>query len=89
MKRTKKKPTAQYTIRGVPDDVDRTLRLRAKDEDKSLNELVLDVLARAAGVGNGQKVYTDLDHLIGTWVHDPEFDAAIAEQDQIDEELWR
>jgi hypothetical protein len=35
------------------------------------------------------RVHADLDDLIGTWVDDPEFDKAIEEQDQIDEEKWR
>ncbi len=79
----------QYTIRGVPQEVDSNLRERAKKEGKSLNELVLDALAVASGRGNGKIVYHDLDHLIGTWEEDPEFDKAIAEQDVVDVELWR
>jgi plasmid stability protein len=85
MKRTK---TAQYTIRGVPAFVDRALRARAKKEDKSLNQLALEALQQALGLDK-PKAHTDLDEFIGTWVEDPEFDKAIAEQDQIDEELWR
>jgi len=89
MKRTKPKHKKQYTVRSVPEDVDRQLRERAKKEGKSLNEIVLAALALAAGHGNGKIVYHDLDEFIGTWVEDPAFDEAIAAQDQIDEELWR
>lgn len=85
MKRTK---TVQYTIRGVPAFVDRAIRARAKKENKSLNQLALEALQQALGLDK-PKVYTDLDEFIGTWVEDPEFDKAIAEQDQIDEEKWR
>ena len=77
----------QYTIRGVPDQVDRALRARAKKENKSLNQIAAEALAEAAGA-HAQR-YTDLDDLIGTWVDDPEFDQIMAEQDRIDEELWR
>jgi len=31
----------------------------------------------------------DLSDIAGTWQEDPEFDQAIAEQDQIDEQMWR
>jgi hypothetical protein len=31
----------------------------------------------------------DLGDIAGTWQEDPELDQAIAEQDQIDERLWR
>jgi len=85
MKRTK---TVQYTIRGVPAFVDRAIRARAKKENKSLNQLALEALQLALGLDQ-PKVHTDLDELIGTWVEDPEFDKAIEEQDQIDEEKWR
>ncbi len=84
----KKVRTVQYTIRGVPQPVDKALRSRARKENKSLNQVALEALQQAIGTGQA-KVYTDLDDLIGTWVEDPEFDKAIAEQDQIDEEAWR
>jgi hypothetical protein len=31
----------------------------------------------------------DLSDVVGTWQEDPEFDQAIADQDRIDERLWR
>ncbi|MBI4716538.1 MAG: Arc family DNA-binding protein [Planctomycetes bacterium] len=79
---------AQYTIRRVPEAVDRALRKRAREQGRSLNEVALAALAQAVAPGQ-PKVYTDLDGLIGTWVEDPEFDRAVAEQDQIDEDAWR
>jgi hypothetical protein len=85
MKRIK---TVQYTIRGIPASVDRAVRARAKKENKSLNQLALEALQQALGLDQ-PRVHTDLDDLIGTWVEDPEFDKAIEEQDQIDEEKWR
>lgn len=85
MKRTK---TVQYTIRGIPATLDRAVRARAKKENKSLNQLALEALQDAIAPA-ARKRRTDLDEFIGTWVEDPEFDKAIAEQDQIDEEMWR
>jgi len=79
----------QYTIRRVPESVDRALRKKAKEEGRSLNDVALEALRQAVNTSDQPRRYTDLDEFIGTWVEDPEFDKAIAEQDQIDEEMWR
>lgn len=63
-------------------------RVRAKKENKNLNQIALEALQEALTPGT-RKRRTDLDEFIGTWGEDPEFDTAIAEQDQIDEEMWR
>lgn len=86
--RKTKKPR-QYTIRAVPAQVDRALRQQAKEQRRSLNDVALEALARGAGVNGPKQTFHDLDHLIGTWIEDPEFDKAIAEQDQVDPEMWR
>lgn len=88
MKRVPKKPkTVQYTIRSVPDFVDKALRALAKKENKSLNQVALEAIQKTL-ITEQPKVYHDLDFLIGTWVEDPEFDKIMEEQRQIDEELW-
>jgi hypothetical protein len=80
----------QYTIRNVPEHVDRALRRKASEERKSLNQVLRDALIREAGVVEpSTHLYTDLDSLIGTWIDDPGFDEAINTQDQVDESLWR
>jgi hypothetical protein len=33
--------------------------------------------------------HRDLSDLAGTWVEDPAFDQAIADQDLVDEDLWK
>jgi plasmid stability protein len=86
VKRTNKK--CQYTIRAVPEDVDRALRQRARRQNRSLNHVALEALRRGVGLDSGERVYNDLDHLIGTWVEDPEFDRAIKEQDRVDPDPW-
>ena len=86
----KSKQTAtQYTVRGVPDRVDAALRRKARDEGKSLNQVTIEALAAAAGVAEKPVLYHDLDTLAGTWQADPEFDAAVEEQKQIDRDLWK
>jgi len=79
----------QYTIRGVPPAVDAALRERARQTGKSLNEAALDALAEGTGVTGAPRKRRDLSDIVGTWVEDPEFDAAIADQDRIDDDLWK
>ncbi|MFQ5790106.1 MAG: hypothetical protein ACE5JI_06460 [Acidobacteriota bacterium] len=79
----------QYTIRNIPKALDDALRRRAKEEEKSLNEVVVQALARAMGLTRDAVRHRDLSDLAGTWKEDPEFDQAIADQRVIDEELWK
>ena len=85
----KTKARVQYTIRDVPRSVDRALRKRAVDQGRSLNAIVLEVLASAAAVAKEPRVHDDLDHLIGSWVHDPETDRALDEQRKVDPRDWQ
>jgi hypothetical protein len=79
----------QYTIRSVPEALDRVLRQRAEREQKSLNTVVLEALEEAVKNEAEPKTYHDLDHLIGTWVEDPAFDEMMEMFEQIDEEDWK
>lgn len=80
----------QYTVRDVPTDVDRALRRQASEQGKSLNQVLRDALAKEAGGDMASPVlHHDLDAFAGTWEEDAEFDRAVAEQDRIDETMWR
>jgi hypothetical protein len=79
----------QYTIRSVPDHVDRELRRRAKQEQRSLNAVVLDALQRALDLQARPRQYTDLDFLVGCWEEDQAFAEAVAQFDQVDQEMWQ
>ena len=79
----------QYTIRNIPESLDVALRERARQEDKSLNQVAVEALASALGLGSESVRSRDLEDLAGTWEDDPEFDRAIADQDAIDDELWK
>ena len=81
--------STQYTIRAVPDAVDRAVRQRARRESKSLNTVVVEAIARGLELDARPAVNTDLDDLIGTWQEDPEFDRAVAAFERIDEEAWK
>jgi hypothetical protein len=76
----------QYTIRGVPREVDRVLRQRAARRRKSLNQVVLEELTRAT-VGRARKV--DFSDVLGRWTPDPAFDEVLAAQRRIDPDKWK
>jgi hypothetical protein len=79
----------QYTIRNIPDYLDATLRDFARREGKSLNEVTVAALVRGAGLVERNCIKRDLSDIAGTWQEDPAFDSAIAEQQKIDEAIWR
>jgi hypothetical protein len=79
----------QYTLRNVPGAVDEALRRRAQEQGKSLNEVAVEALAEGLGLGRQAPRRRDLSDLAGTWKPDAEFKRAMAEQDRIDEELWK
>ena len=78
----------QYTIRGIPPEVDAALRERARRTRQNLNGAALQALIVGVGL-SGERKKRDLSDLVGTWKSDPEFKTAIAEHDQVDEDLWK
>jgi plasmid stability protein len=79
----------QYTIRNIPEALDNAIRERAKQEGKSLNDVVVQALRRAMGFSKDAVKHRDLSDLAGTWKEDPQFDQAIADQHAIDESIWK
>lgn len=79
----------QYTIRAVPEEVDRALRQRARREARSLNAVVVEALARGLELEAEPVRHTDLDDLIGTWQEDPDFDRAVADFERVDDDAWK
>ena len=75
-----------YTIRGVPPEVDRALRLKAAQRKQSLNRVVLDELTRAL---IGRPVKADFSGLVGKWQPDLAFDEIVASQRRIDAAKWK
>lgn len=79
----------QYTIRSVPPEVDRVLRERAKREGKSLNDVALEALSRAAGTGNGEVIYRDVSDIAGSMKDDDfDWDGFLNEIRQVHPEDW-
>jgi plasmid stability protein len=79
----------QYTIRNVPDYLDAALRVSAREQGKSLNEVAIEALARGFGLGDGRVRQRDLSDIAGSWRKDPAFERALAAQDTVNEEMWR
>jgi hypothetical protein len=79
----------QYTIRGIPLAVDHALRARARAAGKSLNEAAVEALAEGAGATGARRKRRDLGDIAGTWRAEKAVETALADQDRIDEDLWR
>jgi len=80
--------TVQYTIRGIPPEVDQALRRKAHDRRISLNRLLVEELIEVTGF-TGERKYRSLEGLAGSWSDDPELDSILEEQRQIDWSLWK
>ena len=78
----------QYTIRKIPDYIDRVAREESKKRHKSLNSVLLDALSKGLDADN-QIEYHDMDDLAGTWAADPGIDAVLDSFNEIDEDLWK
>jgi len=78
----------QYTIRKMPNFPDVALRRCARKQGKSLSDVVIEDLARGAGVSGERNRQRDLRDIAGTWRSDRASDRARAAQDIVDRELW-
>jgi hypothetical protein len=76
----------QYTIRGVPEEVDRVLRQKAEQRGQSLNQTILNELTVATV---GRTVKADFMDVTGDWIPDAAFDEILAGQRQIDWDKWK
>ena len=76
----------QYTIRGVPREVDRALRQKAARRKQSLNQMIVDELTSAT---TGSRRKADFSDLVGRWTPDSTFDKIIRAQRRIDREEWK
>lgn len=81
-----KQAPVQYTVRGVPREVDRVLRQWAKQRGASLNQLLVDELTTAT-IGHPKRA--DFNDLVGKWTPDAGFDEIAASQRRIDPDKWK
>jgi len=78
--------STQYTIRSIPANLDKTLRHRALKTGKSLNEVVVEALAKGAGV-TPDATFNDLDWFIGGKSLDKSFDEAVVWLDSLPKDM--
>lgn len=77
------------TLEDIPAELDALLRQRAAAEGKSVNQIAVDALRAALTTSEPVGKRVDLSDIAGTWIEDPEVDAALRDQDRVDPELWR
>jgi len=76
----------QYTVRGVPREVDIVLRRKAAKRKVSLNQMIVEELSEAA---IGSRNRADFSDLVGKWTPDAAFDEILAAGRQIDRDKWK
>lgn len=81
---------SHLTVRNVPPELARALQREKTARGVSLNQTVIDLLRRALGLGEAVRS-NGLAELAGSWSGRElaEFEAAVADFERIDEELWR
>ena len=86
-----KKPTIQYTVRDVPEEVDGLLRESATLEGVSLNQATLRALERGLGSDRQPVRYRTLRQMIAQTPKPSTkaWHAALKEQDQTNPEDWK
>ena len=79
------------SIRHVPPELARALDDEKRRRGTSLNQVVLDLLSQAVGLGKARRRSNGLRRYSGTWTQAEfeEFEKAIEDFERIDEELWR
>ena len=82
------------TIRGIDFELSEKLKQTAKRDNKSVNQLTIELLQASLGLIKEKKFskeYDDLDELFGRWSED-EFNAVekkIVNERSIDPEIWQ
>ena len=81
------------TIRNIEPLVSARIKHEAKNQGKSINQFIIDMIEQNLGFKKKKKysnIYTDLDHLFGKW-SDEEYNLVqgkIEQERKIDNELW-
>lgn len=78
----------QYTVRSIPPDVDRALKARARQLDKSVNQVVIEALAQSLEQPVRRRNLRDMP---GQWSREEAraFDKFLSSVRVVDEGLWK
>lgn len=87
----KKKPTVQYTVRDVPNEIDGLLRESAALEGVSLNQATLQALQRGLGTERVPVRYRTLRQMIAQTpkASTAAWHSVLKEQDKTNPEDWK
>jgi len=82
------------TVRGLDETSAENLKRVAKQEEKSVNQFILDTLKERLGLKKEKKytvVHHDLDHLFGIWSENEfkRIHEKIDSERKVDKELWQ
>ena len=81
------------TIRGIEPGLDRVIKSRAKQNNLSVNQWILQVLKKVTGMGKEPvfKKHSDLDALAGGWSKEEvkSFQKNTQVFERIDEDVWK
>ena len=77
-------PSAAFRKPSIPRS-----RARARTTGTSLNEAAVDALVEGSGAAGSRRKRRDLGDIARTWKADKAVAAALADQDRVDEDLWR
>ena len=81
------------TVRGIDSILSEKLKQAAKEEGRSVNQVVIDTMKQRFGIKKEKKytmVYHDLDHIFGRWSSEEfeQIQGKIDKERKIDKELW-
>lgn len=76
----------QYTVRGVPREVDIALGRKAAKRKVSLNQMIVEELSEAT---LGARSREDCSDLVVQWTPDAAFDGILAAGRKIDRSKWK
>ncbi len=81
------------TIRNVEPTVSEKLKQEAKNQGKSVNQFIIDMIEQNLGFKKKKKysaIHHDLDHLFGKWTDEEynQIQGRIDRERKIDKELW-
>jgi hypothetical protein len=79
----------QYTLRRIPTEVDRAVRRRAREQGRTISEVAIEAMAEGLGLKGEPARRRSVQDLLGARGRDRELEAALAEQRNVDPELWR
>ena len=79
----------QYTIRNIPEPVDRVIKKRSKQSGRSFNQTVVDLLSLQTFGTTELPEDDNFDFLFNINTLDNSFDAVIKDISKVDKKLWK